>query len=92
MHCRRNDSKNNLKTILRKNGIKKLSGNPKTENDSLPNLVIIDGGKGQLSSAVKSLDQLGLRGKITIIGIAKRLEEIYYRITSYNVCYTKLLR
>lgn len=48
------------------------------ENQSLPQLIIIDGGKGQLSSAVKSLDELGLRGKITIIGIAKRLEEIYF--------------
>lgn len=48
------------------------------ENEPLPQLIIIDGGKGQLSSALKSLDELGLRGKITIIGIAKRLEEIYY--------------
>ena len=48
------------------------------ENEPLPQLIIIDGGKGQLSSALKSLDDLGLRGKITIIGIAKRLEEIYY--------------
>jgi len=48
------------------------------EGQSLPQLIIIDGGKGQLSSAVKSLDRLGLRGKIAIIGIAKRLEEIYY--------------
>ena len=48
------------------------------EDESLPQLIIIDGGKGQLSSAVKSLDILGLRGKIAIIGIAKRLEEIYY--------------
>jgi excinuclease ABC subunit C len=44
----------------------------------LPQLIIIDGGKGQLSSAVNSLEQLGLRGKIAIIGIAKKLEEIYY--------------
>jgi excinuclease ABC subunit C len=44
----------------------------------LPQLIIVDGGKGQLSSALKSLDLLGLRGKIAIIGIAKRLEEIYY--------------
>lgn len=50
----------------------------KEEGQSLPNLIIIDGGKGQLSSALKSLDQLGLRGKIAIIGIAKRLEELYY--------------
>ena len=50
----------------------------KDEGISLPQLIVIDGGKGQLSSAVKSLDKLGLRGKISIIGIAKRLEEIYY--------------
>ena len=48
------------------------------EDAPLPQLIIVDGGKGQLSSALKSLDLLGLRGKITIIGIAKRLEEIYY--------------
>lgn len=48
------------------------------ENEPLPQLIIIDGGKGQLSSALKSLDGLGLRGKITILGIAKRLEEIFY--------------
>ena len=48
------------------------------EEASLPQLIVIDGGKGQLSSAVKSLDLLGLRGKISIIGIAKRLEEIYF--------------
>ena len=49
-----------------------------SEEQSLPQLIVIDGGKGQLSSALKSLDLLGLRGKIAIIGIAKRLEEIYY--------------
>ncbi len=48
------------------------------EDEPLPHLIVIDGGKGQLSSALKSLDILGLRGKIAIIGIAKRLEEIYY--------------
>ena len=48
------------------------------ENQSLPQLIIIDGGKGQLSSALKSLEKLGLRGKIAIIGIAKRLEELFY--------------
>jgi len=48
------------------------------EEQDLPQLIIIDGGKGQLSSSLKSLDILGLRGKIAIIGIAKRLEEIYY--------------
>lgn len=48
------------------------------EGENLPHLILIDGGKGQLSSAVKSLKLLGLYGKITIIGIAKRLEEIYF--------------
>ncbi|MCD0475027.1 excinuclease ABC subunit UvrC [Flavobacterium sp. EDS] len=48
------------------------------ENEPLPQLIIIDGGKGQLSAALKSIDELGLRGKITIIGIAKRLEELFY--------------
>ena len=48
------------------------------ENQPLPQLIIIDGGKGQLSSALKSLDDLELRGKIAIIGIAKRLEELFY--------------
>ena len=48
------------------------------EEEPLPQLIIIDGGKGQLSSALKSLDILGLQNKIAIIGIAKRLEEIYY--------------
>ncbi|TDM00019.1 MAG: excinuclease ABC subunit C [Flavobacteriaceae bacterium] len=48
------------------------------ENSPLPELIVIDGGKGQLSSAVKSLEALGLRGKIAILGIAKRLEEIYF--------------
>lgn len=48
------------------------------EDDPLPQLILIDGGKGQLSSAVKSLRLLGLYGKITIIGIAKRLEEIFF--------------
>ena len=48
------------------------------KNEALPQLVIIDGGKGQLSSAMESLEKLQLRGKITLIGIAKRLEEIYF--------------
>ncbi|MEI6048315.1 MAG: excinuclease ABC subunit UvrC [Bacteroidota bacterium] len=48
------------------------------EEKSLPQLVIIDGGKGQLSSAMKSIDKLGLREKIIVIGIAKKLEEIYF--------------
>lgn len=48
------------------------------ENAELPQLIIVDGGKGQLSSAVKIIEELGLYGKVTIIGIAKRLEEIFF--------------
>jgi excinuclease ABC subunit C len=48
------------------------------EKQPLPQLIIIDGGKGQLSSALKSIDALNLRGKIAIVGIAKRLEELFY--------------
>jgi excinuclease ABC subunit C len=48
------------------------------EKQPLPQLIIIDGGKGQLSSSLKSLDKLELRGKIAIVGIAKRLEELFY--------------
>ncbi len=48
------------------------------EGHSLPQLIIIDGGKGQLSSAMKSLRELDLENKVTIIGIAKKLEEIYF--------------
>ena len=48
------------------------------EGENLPQLILIDGGKGQLSSAVKSLKLLGLYGKITVVGIAKRLEEIFF--------------
>lgn len=48
------------------------------ENNSLPQLIIIDGGKGQLSSAVKSLELLGILNKVTVIGIAKKLEEIFF--------------
>jgi excinuclease ABC subunit C len=48
------------------------------ENQPMPQLIVIDGGKGQLSAALESLEKLGLRGKVGIIGIAKRLEEIYF--------------
>ena len=48
------------------------------ENQRLPDLIVVDGGKGQLSSAVRILQQLGLYGKISIIGIAEKLEEIYF--------------
>lgn len=48
------------------------------EGEELPQLVIVDGGKGQLSAAVEAFDEMGLRGKIALVGIAKRLEEIYF--------------
>jgi excinuclease ABC subunit C len=48
------------------------------ENQTLPNLVVIDGGKGQLGAALKALEKLNLRGKLPIIGLAKRLEEIFF--------------
>jgi excinuclease ABC subunit C len=53
------------------------------EEESLPQLIIIDGGKGQLSSAVSSLKKLGIDKRVTVIGIAKRLEELYYPGDSY---------
>ncbi len=48
------------------------------DGEELPQLIVIDGGKGQLNAALKSLELLGLRGKIAVVGIAKRLEEIYF--------------
>ncbi len=48
------------------------------EGDDLPQLIVVDGGKGQLSAAVEALDEIGLRGVIAVVGIAKRLEEIYF--------------
>ncbi len=48
------------------------------EDKELPQLVVVDGGKGQLSAAVEALDEMGLRGVIAVVGIAKRLEEIYF--------------
>jgi len=48
------------------------------ENKPLPHLIVVDGGKGQLSATMKAIDKLNLRGKISVIGIAKRLEEIYF--------------
>ncbi len=47
------------------------------ENKALPQLLVVDGGKGQLSAAMKAIDELGLRGKLAVAGIAKKLEEIY---------------
>ncbi len=53
------------------------------EGEELPQLIIVDGGKGQLSSGLKALEDLGIRGKVTIVGIAKRLEEIFYPEDKY---------
>lgn len=59
------------------------------EKQSLPQLIIIDGGKGQLSSAMKSLERLGMHEKICIIGIAKKLEEIYFPGDSIPIYFDK---
>lgn len=55
------------------------------EDEDLPQLIIIDGGKGQLNSALKSLELLGIRNEVTIIGIAKKLEEIYFPGDKYPI-------
>ena len=55
------------------------------ENQSLPQLVIIDGGKGQLSAAIESIEKLGLRGEIALVGIAKKLEEIFFPGDQYPI-------
>ncbi len=59
------------------------------ENQSLPQLIVIDGGKGQLGVAVEALEELGIYGQVAIIGIAKRLEEIYYPEDSYPLHISK---
>ncbi len=57
----------------------------KEEGESFPQLVVIDGGKGQLSSAMTALDRLDLRGQIAVVGIAKKLEEIFFPGDSYPI-------
>lgn len=59
------------------------------EGESLPQLIVVDGGKGQLSAAVEALDAMGLRGKIAVVGIAKRLEEIYFPGDSFPLYINK---
>ena len=59
------------------------------QNDPLPQLIVIDGGKGQLGAALEALEELSLRGKIPIIGIAKRLEEIFFPQDSYPLYLNK---
>jgi excinuclease ABC subunit C len=55
------------------------------ENQTLPQLIIIDGGKGQLSAAMEAITELSLRGKVVVVGIAKRLEEIFYPGDQYPI-------
>ena len=63
-----------MKEILTRRYTRLLQESP----DDLPQLIVVDGGKGQLSAAVEALESIGLRGEIPIVGIAKRLEEIYF--------------
>lgn len=63
-----------MKEILTRRYTRMLTEDP----DDLPQLIVVDGGKGQLSAAVEALESIGLRGQIPLVGIAKRLEEIYF--------------
>ena len=62
------------------------------EGEELPQLVVVDGGKGQLSAAVEAFDEMGIRGKVALVGIAKRLEEIYYPGDQYPLYIDKKSR
>lgn len=62
------------------------------EGEELPQLVVVDGGKGQLSAAVEAFDEMGIRGKVALVGIAKRLEEIYFPGDSYPLYIDKKSR
>ena len=59
------------------------------EGDKLPDMVVVDGGKGQLSAAVEAFDEMGIRGEVALVGIAKRLEEIYFPGDSFPLCIDK---
>lgn len=63
-----------MKEVLTRRYTRMLAETP----DDLPQLVVVDGGKGQLSAAVEAFDEIGIRGKVALVGIAKRLEEIYF--------------
>ena len=63
-----------MKEVLTRRYTRLMAESP----DDLPQLIVVDGGKGQLSAAVEALDEIGLRGTIAVVGIAKRLEEIYF--------------
>lgn len=62
-----------MKEVLHRRYSRMLS-----EGEQLPDMVVVDGGKGQLSAAVEAFDEMGIRGKVALVGIAKRLEEIYF--------------
>ena len=62
------------------------------EGEELPQLVVVDGGKGQLSAAVEAFDEMGIRGKVALVGIAKRLEEIYFPGDQYPLYIDKKSR
>ena len=86
----------NIKTVVGANDFASMSeiiyrrySRLQRENKPLPQLIVIDGGKGQLSAAVKSLSILGLEDKIVVIGIAKRLEEIFFPNDPYPLCLDK---
>jgi excinuclease ABC subunit C len=74
-----------MKEVLTRRYTRMLSEAP----DDLPQLIVVDGGKGQLSAAVEALDEIGLRGTIAVVGIAKRLEEIYFPGDSYPLYISK---
>ena len=63
-----------------------------SEGEELPQLVVVDGGKGQLNAAVEAFDEMGIRGKVALVGIAKRLEEIYYPGDQYPLYIDKKSR
>jgi excinuclease ABC subunit C len=74
-----------MKEVLTRRYTRLMTESP----DDLPQLIVVDGGKGQLSAAVEALDEIGLRGTIAVVGIAKRLEEIYFPGDSYPLYISK---
>ena len=75
----------NIKTVVGANDFASMEevltrryGRLIEEGQPLPDLIVIDGGKGQLSFAFAALEKLGLRGKVSVVGLAKRMEEVYY--------------
>jgi excinuclease ABC subunit C len=74
-----------MKEVLTRRYTRLMTESP----EDLPQLIVVDGGKGQLSAAVEALDEIGLRGTIAVVGIAKRLEEIYFPGDSYPLYINK---